>query len=146
MKKRNCHHEVITMKLYLQASDHQTNIQHSDKSKRNQVKQFEITPSEMTQARWVQVPSVAIRALSDKNKLMSHKLETSGHIRAVIESTTRSKAQWASQARNKPKPWIICRTNYPKSKAHQGSEIPTKLLNKTNSWACLPQRHTRFKK
>ena len=81
------------MKLYLQASDHQTNIQHSDKSKRNQVKQFEITPSEMMQAKWDQVPSAAIKALSDKNKLMSHKPETSGHIRAAIGLTTRSKAQ-----------------------------------------------------
>ena len=93
MRKRNCHQVVRTMKLSLQASDHQTNIRPSDKSKQNLIKQFEITLLEMMQTSWDQVHSAATKALSDKNKSMSSKPETSGHIRAVIGSITRSRVQ-----------------------------------------------------
>ena len=93
MMKRNFHHVVRTMRLFSQASDHQTNILPSDKSKRNLIKQFEITLLEMMQTSWDQVHSAATKALSDKNKSMSSKPETSGHIRAVIGSITRSRVQ-----------------------------------------------------
>ena len=144
-RKRNCHQEHTIMKLCSQVLDHQMSIQLSDKSKQNQIKQFAVTLLKTMQISLARVSSAVIRALWDKNKSMSSKPETSDHIRAVIGSITNSRAQWVSQARNKQQPWIICRTSYPKSKHHLWSETPTKLLNRANSWACHPPRHTRFR-